>query len=147
MKKLALLFVVLLSPAPSHAFCVLTREVLNRDDGATEWESFKPLTHQEITSDVYGVMNSFHHEKKVVDYFFFKPRCGATGVNTRVIYETNTIPLTANWKTIWERPYLFAYEKNYEWSHRLGTRTFLIRFRFEEMDELPPGTGVSPFPF
>jgi hypothetical protein len=103
--------------------CQLTREILVQHDPETRTI--------EVTSDIYGVMNSFFKNRSVRDLFFQNMVCVEGGVYLKAIYESNTIPLTDNWITLDQANLALNYEKYYHKDFDLEGSRFRVRFRFD----------------
>lgn len=80
---------------------------------------------------IYGFMNSFDYGKKVLDFFFWKVVCSPdAGVSANVQLESNQIPVTLDWQTIWADEFVFEYGQVYKWNETIGTREFQFVFSF-----------------
>lgn len=133
LRQLLTFSLIILAARGASATCTFTREMFYRDGGETAEHLWRAAIVQELTPDVYGLMNSFHSLalKKVGDFFFSKFSCGANETRMDVTYETNTIPLTINWLTQWEGMARLEYGKTYELKQSLGERSFVVRFHVD----------------
>jgi len=128
LKLFSVLLLVALFSGRAEAYCTYTKEVLTKLAVSEKWQPFKETREIEIVPAVFGIMNSFDHDHKVWDYFFWHINCGQQNVDIDVLLETNTVPLTRNWVEIWNKPYRFEYNHEYRWIQRVRDQDFMIRF-------------------